>query len=47
MGLAKTIILTAALLLFPVIHLIAGVAIGDWLAKRRWKKHNDSVGKQE
>lgn len=41
----KIIILTMALLAFPLIQLIAGVAIADWLADRRLKKHNDSVGK--
>lgn len=47
MSAVKTIILTVALLSFPLIQLIAGVVIGDWLEQRRWKKHNDNVGKRE
>lgn len=43
----KTMILVGALLVFPLFQLIAGVVIGDWIEQRRWKKHNDNVGKRE
>lgn len=43
----KITIVIMGVLMFPLIQLIAGIMIGDWMEQRRWKKHNDNVGKQE